>query len=354
MLLGACNSAEELETEHVGEEEVTTLLIKDILASNDAVKIGTLQTKVVEQTVHSTGRIEVPPTELISVHSKSKGFVENMKYLPGDYVKKGALLFTVFNPDLVEKQRILLETKAELSLAEKDFDRKSSLQAENATTQKSFDEALAKKELLSAKYKGLKNELQLLGINLTSLEKEQKFQSKLFIHAIQSGYVHEVLVNKGQMIEPQNKLMEIANDAHIHLELQVLSKDVPLLEKKQEVQFTLANNPQKFSATVVKLNPVLDHETGTLRVHCHINDEQSKQMRAGMFVNAAIKVEAQEMKGLPLEAVIKEGENYFAYFAKGSLLEKQLLKNVRVSDNFVMFDNNLSNEMVIAGAYYVE
>ena len=151
----------------------------------------------IKQKVICTGRIEIPPTELISVHSRSEGFITGMSYLPGDYVKKGALLFTITNTHLVEKQRILLETKAELAMAIKDYERKRRLQSEKVTTEKAMDEATARKELLTATYEGLKNELELLGIDVDVLETKKRFQSTLYIHASDAGYVHEVLVNKG-------------------------------------------------------------------------------------------------------------------------------------------------------------
>ena len=105
---------------------------------------------------------------------------------------------------------------------------------------------------------------------------------------------------------------------------------------------------------IVKLNPMLSDETGTLNVHCHINEEDAIQIIAGMFVNAEIEVEAIDVSGLPLEAVIKEGTDYYAYCIEGDLLKKHLLQNVVVSGDFVTFDSISPNQMVIAGAYYVE
>ncbi|MEZ4885865.1 MAG: efflux RND transporter periplasmic adaptor subunit [Chitinophagales bacterium] len=336
------------------EEENAPLLVKDVLAANSSVKIGGLQIKVIQQDVSCTGRIEVPPTELMSVHSKSEGFIEHLQYLPGDYVKKGALLFTIVNPNLIEKQRILLETKAELILAQKDFERKRLLQSENATPQKTFDETLSRKDFLTAKYKGLRSELELLGIGVDALEQNQAFQSKISIYANQSGYVHEVFVNKGQMIQPQDRLMEISNNDHIHLELQVLSKDVPLLKKGQKVLFSLPDSPKQFEAEIVKLNPMIDEETGTLKVHCHIEKGQGEIAKAGMFVNAEIEVAPHEVVGLPLEAVVKEGNDYYAYLIEGDLFKKRLLEEVQVNSDFVTFKELNSQEMVVAGAYYLE
>ncbi len=343
-----------MEEDAVHAEERGPLLVEEILSANPAIKIGPMPSRIVQQKVICTGKIEIPPTELISVHSRSEGFITGMTYLPGDYVKRGALLFTITNTKLVEKQRILLETKAELTMANKDYDRKKRLQSEKVTTEKALDESTARKELLTATYEGLKNELQLLGIDVDALQSEQKFQSTLYIYASDAGYVHEVLVNKGQMIQPSDNLMQIANDDHVHLELQVLSKYVPLLAIGQKALFTLPNSAKEFGAEIVKLNPMLNDETGTLNVHCHIDEEHDIQIIAGMFVNAEIEVVANDVSGLPLEAVVKEGMDYYAYCVEGEFLKKHLLQNVVVSGDFITFDTISSEQMVIAGAYYVE
>jgi cobalt-zinc-cadmium efflux system membrane fusion protein len=337
-------------TSNVEEQKLN---VKDVLDSNPSVQVGMIQSKTVSKKVTCTGRIDVPPTELISVHSITSGFVDLIRFIPGDYVKKGTLLFTILNPDLVVKQRILLETKAELSLAEKDYARKQSLQAESAVTQKVFDEAFGRKEILSAKYSGLKSELKLLGINIEALETEKKFQTKHYIYASESGHVHKVLTNKGQMIHPDDKLMDIANNDHIHLELQILSKDVPFIKIGQKVQFTLPNNQYTYMADVIKLNPRMDEETGTLNVHCHIEKEHEPEMTPGLFVNAQIEVESIDLQGLPLEATIKTGEQYFGFFVEEGLLVKHQLENVQVRDGFVTFDNVPEGEIVIKGAYYL-
>ncbi len=329
-------------------------MVSDILNANPQIKIGTLETKTIPHKINCTGVIAIPPTELLSVHSKSAGFIEMMKYIPGDYVKKGAILFGIANPELLEKQRLFMEAKAELALALKDYERKRTLKAEDATTEKAFDEALGRKELMEAKYKGFKNELKLIGIDVNALENEQKFQSKIYVHASKSGYVSEVYVNQGQMIQPSDKLMDIANNGHIHLELQILSKDVPLVATGQKVNFTLPNNPRIFSAEIVKINPVLNEETGTLNAHCHIQIDDCKQTIPGMFVNAEIEVEAQKVKGLPLDAVVKEGEEYFVYIVEGNSFTKQLLENPHVLNNFITFEDIGFQKLVVAGAYYVQ
>ena len=72
-----------------------------------------------------------------------------------------------------------------------------------------------------------------------------------------------------------------------------------------------------------------------------------------MFVNAEINVASVEVKGIPLEGAIKEGENYFGFFVVDGKLVKTLLDIPRVMDGFITFENIPDGDVVLSGAYYL-
>lgn len=355
-LFAGCHNSDGNTTGGSDAEENTqpaTLRVQDVIGSLPEVSIGPMQTQTVQQKLVCTGRIEIPPIDIFSVHSKTSGYIEMKQYISGDFIRKGTLLLTVTNPELVEKQRLLLETKAELDLAEKDFQRKLLLKEENAVTQRSYDESLAEKEMLMARYSGLRSELALLGIDLEALENEYKYQPVHHVYAHASGNIHDIYVTNGQYVDPQTKLMDIADNDHIHLELKVLSKDVHLLQIGQEVTFMPPNNTQTYNAEIIKLSPMIDQGSGTLNVHCHLEKEHEALVRAGMFVNAEINVASLDVLGIPLEGTIKEGENYFGFFVIDGELVKTALEHPRVLEGFVTFENKPEGDVVLSGAYYL-
>ena len=345
-LLLACNQADAPETE-IAENEEPALVSLDLLSKNERIKTGVIQKRNIARTIQCTGQIDIPPTAVSSVHSKTNGQLIFLKYLPGDYIAKGALVAKVENPMLIEKQRLLLETKANLDLARKDYERKKILKAGQATPEKIFDESQNKFELLTATYQGLKKELELFGININDLENNTAYQSSVNVYANQSGYIHEVLVNKGQMITPETRLMNITDINHLHLELQILSKDIGSIHKGQEVLFTIPNRTETFRAKIIKINPVINNEQATLQVHCSIEHPDKKIFVAGLFANATIDMEAQEMEGLPLSGVIKEGEDYFGYKIQNKEVIKTPLSNVAIFNNFVVFDGEKDGQWVV-------
>lgn len=355
LFLGACNSeSSQSDTNVVAEEKEAVLLVKDFVKNNSNVQIGGILRRSIAQSIESTGSLVIPSTEQYAIHSKSGGSIQEIVYRPGDYVKKGAKLFVLTNPDLIPTQRILLETKSALNLAKKEFARKELLNTKNATTQKEFEESFAQKELLEAKYKGLKAELEVIGIDLVALETNYNFQSKLIIRAPHSGFLTDLLVQKGSLITPEDRLTTIVAKDKMSLELHVLSKYIPLLTKGQEVLVKVPNSADSFKASIERLSSIVDADNGTLVVYCTFDTKEIQALKPGMFVDGIIKVNNREVNGLPNDAVIKKGEQYFAYFVEGELLVKTLLNDVISSDSFTTFSNKTPQQMVVKGAYYVE
>ncbi len=324
-------------------------------ASEAPIQLGELEVRQLAGDIPCTGRIDIPPTDVMAIHSMLPGQVSELRYLPGDYVQKGAQLFRLQQPELIEKQRLLLETKAALALAEQEAQRQNTLAAGNATTSQLQEASQAKLQALKATYQGLRAALQQIGIRLSALEDEGQFQSSIGVYAPSSGYVHEVLVHQGQMIQPSDLVMEIADKKHIHLELDIPARYAAAVEKGQKITFRLPGSDFSGEAEVVKINPMVDMDSGTLRVHGHF-DAATPQARLipGLLVSARLLLKSQSVTGLPKAAVVKEGTAYFAFRPTAEGFEKIALEDAIDHGDFVSFTNTAEGAWVIGGAYYVE
>lgn len=347
LLFGACQQ---------GKEPAVVVMEKADEPNLAAIRTGPLQERKISHDIACTGTVEVPPTDLISVHSRTSGQVSGLKYLPGDFVRKGALLLRVTNPELLHQQRILLETKVQLATAKRELERQQVLDAGQATTAAALDAAQSKVNLLQATYTGLRQELRQYGVDVDKLEGEQAFQSSVGVYAAGSGYVHEVMTNLGQMISPTDELLRIAGTDHLHLELKVPAREAAAVRKGQTVRYQLAFDEVVGIATVEKINPLVDAATATLNVHCHFEGKHPAGLVPGMFLNATLIAGEQTMTGLPLSGVIKEGEQYFGYRKIGAAMEKTLLRDARLSGDFVTFrvGDDAKEDWVTEGAYYIE
>ncbi len=61
--------------------------------------------------VSATGTLDLPPNGYADVSARATGFVRNSRnYVEGDYVKKGATLGYLENPDFIDHQQRYLES----------------------------------------------------------------------------------------------------------------------------------------------------------------------------------------------------------------------------------------------------
>jgi cobalt-zinc-cadmium efflux system membrane fusion protein len=285
---------------------------------------------------------------------KQKGQATLSAYLPGDYVKKGTLLARVENPGFVAQQRLLLETKTSMEAAWKDFERKKALKTGSAVPEKEYDKSKYEYELLSVRYEGLKREMELLGIDVQSLEAEKKFQPAINVYARQSGYIQDISIHNGQRVSPETQLMTIAETGHLHLALEVLSKDIGAIKTGQEVEFSLPGQEGAFRAKISKINPMLEKDRSSLSIHCDIEEANTSLLVPGLFANAIIYSASQALEGLPLGGVVKEGEDYYAFKITGEKVEKLHLHVTQIMEDFVVFEGPKEGEWVVDGGYYVE
>jgi cobalt-zinc-cadmium efflux system membrane fusion protein len=340
------------EIEQEEPKEVSRTVAQSV-ADNPAIQTGALMTRKVHRSVRCQGRIEIPPSDYISVHSRSIGFIETIEVLPGDKVSKGQALISLSHPQLIQRQREYLEAKADMHRSRAAYERQELLKEGEATSLKEYEAIKSEYDLYRARYQGMKKELQMMGIDTERLEKREEFQSRVWLRAPASGHIHEVAVNKGMLVNTELPLLHLSSDEHLHLELQILAKDADQVQVGQQVKYRSPADGSYHRAEIVKVNQMLDTETRSLMVHCHLEDRPSG-LRVGMDVMAEIEVGEVSLSGLPLDAVIKEGDRYYGFRAHEGQLQKVQLQHTELIGEFMHFEGDSTGTWVTAGAYFLE
>lgn len=154
----------------------------------------------------------------------------------------------------------------------------------------------------------MKAKLQLLNISTAKLEKDGIQQTISLVSPI-SGYVTKVNTNIGAFVNSTDVLIEIVNTEHLHAELTVFEKDVPLLKIGQRVLFTLANENEQRTATVHLIGREISTDR-TVQVHCHLELED-RELIPGMYLKAVVERDSARVSALPEEAIVTySGKSY--------------------------------------------
>ncbi len=358
-LFTACQTGQQPEKKAKHDEAVEALPVSFHLTPEQmdmaGIELGKPVKRIISNSIGCTGRVEVPPQSLASVYSPVNGFVQSVNHLPGEYVKKGTLLTVLQHPDLVRSQRVFLECRSRLSFLEKEYERKKTLSESDATSKRVFEKTAAELELEKARYKGLKAELKLVGVNTEKLEAGGDIQTSITLVAPISGYIVSVAVNKGKLVSPTDLLYEIVDDSHVHLEIEVFAKDVPKLKKGQTIEAYLPGNDKTYQAKIYLIGKMIDRAKKTVIVHGHFNEEPVPLV-PGTYMQARIYMAETEVWAVPETAVTRQGGEAFVFLKNESGFEKIQVETGQSKDGYVALKNGESvrNQLLaLKGAYYL-
>ena len=312
LLISACGES----TNKDAETSVTTLEANAIELSKaqfdgDLMQLGTLTEQSFPSVVQSTGMIDVPPQSRAVISSFAGGYVMKTPLLIGNLVRKGQVLATLENPEFVEMQQQYLEASEQLNYLKSEFERQKTLFDEQITSQKNFLKAESEYKGTLALYNGLKKKLQMLNINIASVE-ARNITSEIALYAPIHGSVTKMNISKGTYVSPADEIMEIINTDHIHLELSVFEKDVMKIKEGQKIIFKIPETGnENFEAEVHLVGTSIDLTNRTVKVHGHLLDDENHNFAVGMFVDAQIITESSKKLALPDEAVISIDDSHY-------------------------------------------
>lgn len=278
------------------------------------ITLGTVEEKALSGTTKVNGVLDVPPQNLVSISTPFGGFVKSTPLLQGMRINKGQVVATMQNPDYIQPQQDYLDLRSQLNYLKQDFERQTQLSKENVNAQKTLQRSKSEYESVRARVAGLKSKLQLMNINITSLE-NGNIQNTIPLYSPINGYVTKVNTNIGAFANTTDVLFQIADTGNLHAELTVFEKDVPKLQIGQKVRFTLANETKERTATVKLVGKEISNER-TVQIHCKLDKEDSSLL-PGMYLKALVESGANQLPAVPNSAIVEfEGSKYIFVVAQ--------------------------------------
>ncbi len=333
LILASCNdkAKEEPKAEtEAPEAESNIVEITPEKYKSAAIEIGSIELKKLSGTTKVNGILDVPPQNLVSISTPFGGFVKSTDMLQGMKVRKGQVVAMMQNPDYVQPQQDYIDLKSQLNYLKQDYERQQELSKEQVNALKTLQKSKAEYESMRARVAGLKTKLQMMNVNIASLE-SGNIQNAIPLYSPINGYVTEVKTNIGAYAEATDVLFEIADTGHLHAELTVFEKDVPKLQIGQKVRFILANETKERMATVELIGKEISSER-TVHIHCRL-DKEDTSLLPGMYLKALVESGTQEVPAVVSKAIVEfQGSKYiFVEEGKaGNTGTKYKLVNVKV------------------------
>jgi membrane fusion protein, heavy metal efflux system len=318
--LAACGDAKKAEVE---KEEVTTakavtettVQLTDDQTRNAGVETGKVELKNISAVLKVSGKIDVPPQNIVSISEPLGGYLKSTRLLPGMFVSKGQAIATLDDPQYIQLQQDYLTAKSKLVYAEQEYNRQKELNQSKASSDKVLQQAQAEYNIQNILVRSLGEKLRLININPSRLSAGNIARS-ISLYAPISGYVSKVNVNIGKYVSPSDVLFEIINPASIHLALNVFEKDVAKLHIGQKLlAYSNANPIKKYPCKIILIGQDFSDDR-TVEVHAHF-EVFDKTLIPGTYMNAEIEAQNNDVYALPSEAIVTYENKQYVFVEKG-------------------------------------
>jgi cobalt-zinc-cadmium efflux system membrane fusion protein len=330
-----------------------TVSLTDAQLQNAGIQTGKLELQSLSSVLKVSGKIDVPPQNMVSISVPLGGYLKSTKLLPGTHVGKGEVLAVIEDQQYIQIQQDYLTAKSQFAYNESEYNRQKELNQSKATSDKAFEQTKAAYQSQNILLKALEEKLKLIGVNPDRIT-ANTISKSINIYSPIAGYVSAVNVNIGKYVTPSDVLFELVNPTDIHLALTVFEKDVDKLFIGQKLMaYTNTRPDKKYPCEILLISKNLSDERSTM-VHCHF-EQYDKTLLPGMFMNAEIEVKNNNVKALPDDAIVRFENKQYVFIAKGrSQFEMVEIKAGTSEKGFteITVDPNRENEIFVTkGAY---
>jgi membrane fusion protein, copper/silver efflux system len=254
------------------------------------VTYATVERRPLEATLRTVGIVEPAAERVFEYVARVDGYVDKLVVSsPGQIVKKGEALLTIYSPDLLATEQELLE-----------------MQRTSGSSDRLVESA--------------KRRLKLWTVSdeeIDQLLKTRKPSQFLTLRSPFDGIVQSVPVKPGMNVKVGDRLMGLVDLSAVWMWAEFYENELPLLSTGQKITITVpAFGDEEFGGGIAVIEPFLDPMKRTVRVRIDIPNPHWK-LRPGMFVNAWLDVRAGEGLTVPLSAVMPTGRRNVVFVDKG-------------------------------------
>lgn len=255
--LTGCGKADAKQAEAIAEQEQAQARIP---VATQAVTLSTITSSFT-----TTATLEaVAETDIVS---KANGIVDQVFVEEGEYVEAGQLLAKLRDE---EYQIHLAQAKAELSSIQQELRRVKDMADRNMISADAFDKLRFQAELQQARY-------DMAALNLAETE----------IRAPISGFIAQRYVKTGHLIKQyeSKRLFHIVALDELQGNVHLPERELRHIKVGQTAQLAVSALPNRvIQATVARISPVIDTQSGTFKVILKI-DNSDLALKAGMFAH---------------------------------------------------------------------
>jgi cobalt-zinc-cadmium efflux system membrane fusion protein len=287
------------------------------------------------------------------------GRVTELEVREGQTVKRGDMIAVVNSTALSDSQLGLLKAISQEQLARRSVERAEILLNSGVIGSAELRRREAELTQASADVAASRDQLRILGMPedmLQNLEKTRSINSLLRINATIDGTVLQRKIAVGQVIQPADTLIEIADLSSLWLVADVPEQNAGILSAGQAVEAEITALPgSSIRGKLAFVSAMVTQETRTVRVRMDLPNPKQRYKPA-MLATMIVYDPTQKRQVIPATAVVRDGNSEMVFVQRGA--DKFELKPVTLGGERggmrVLLDGIQPGEQIVVdGAFHL-
>lgn len=347
-------AAEKPAAEEAAEKKDELKLTKEE-ADRAGIALEELKAQALTDTVTVTATIRANQDRIARIAPRVEGRVISVSGNLGDTVRSGQALATLDSVAVGEASSALSQARSAMRVAEADYKRAASLQAEEIISQKDFLRARAENEKASAALRAAEDHLRLLGVSGASGGSASVFP----LTSPLVGTIIEKRAVIGALAGPADSLFVVADLSRLWIEANLAEAQLAKVRVGAKASITVAAYPDEvFAGRVTYVASILDKDTRSIPTRIEV-DNADGRLKPEMFATATIESAAakaaanRDVLTVPDQAIVlMQGQPTVFVFEGGSYEQRAIDPGERLGTRTVIKSGLKPGEQVVSAGTY--
>jgi len=284
---------------------------------------------------------DILPIQQTNIYSRVTGNIQKLYVDIGDYVSAGKTLALIdqstFVQSVKQTEGLLNQAKATHLNNQVNYERLRILFEKGLTSKGDLDNAETLVKVSEA-------QVQTAQANYNTARLQLSYCS---ISAPFSGYITKKYLDQGSLVSSgtSNSIFLLANISKLKIMVNVLEKDIPLLEGVKNVTIKADAYPnEEFTGVFKKMSQSVDLSTRTMPVEVDI-ENKGNVLKPGMFARVELVLDKHDnVIKVPLQCVRKDEKGSFVFMVSSESSAVKIYVTTGIqSDNMVEIVTGLSD-----------
>lgn len=291
------------------------------------VEVAKVTVGAIDAAYRSTATLEAE--EEATVMAKTSGVVERILAEEGSRVRAGQVLAQL------DTDRLRLEAaraRAEADKAQDNFDRNTRVYEKKLISKDLYDQSRFARDAARAVHE------------LTQLTLRDSAIKSPFAGVVSARYI-----KPGNLIQPNSPAFKVTQLDTLHAHIYVPERDIHKLAPRQSAALVVDAWPDRsFKGAILRINPVVDAQTGTVKVTVAMAPDQL-ELKPGMFGRVEIQYDRREQAVLvPKDAVLTEDAANSVFVVAANKARRRPVKlGYSDGDNYEVLEGLKADEQVV-------